>query len=122
MRRKVLAAIGGLTLLTGTTVATPAQADIYGCRTSHNCVYEHKDFRGQSQVVSGYNQYTEIEPRLHDRVTSWINANRHQPMVLGDWGPGRQTKTVTQHLPPGWVYRHLGDIGFNDKADFVAWN
>ncbi|MFW0178459.1 peptidase inhibitor family I36 protein [Rothia sp. P7208] len=119
LAKKTLAASGvAVALGTGSLVSLPAaNASVYACPTSNVCVYEHEWFHGASQTISGYATYTDLVGGLHDRVTSWINANRYATEYLGDrswWG-----QEETRYLPAGWYEHNLSNSGFNDRADYV---
>ncbi len=97
--------------------APPASATVLGCPTSNVCVYEHARRGGSSQVINGYNGYTDLSRALHDRASSWTNANVRASEGIGEWRRGRQF--IGQTLPPGWYEDNLKSIRFNDMADFV---
>lgn len=105
-------AVGGLVATSG-----PAEARVFGCPTHYECVYQHSGLRGESQVISGYVPYADLDSRLHDRVSSWANANRNTYIGIGEWRFGKQY--IAQTLPPEWYEASLRSVNFNDKADFV---
>lgn len=98
-------------------VAPSASATVLGCPTSNVCVYQHARRGGSSQVINGYNGYTDLAPALHDRASSWTNANLRASEGIGEWRRGRQF--IGQVLPPGWYEDNLKSVNFNDVADFV---
>lgn len=101
--------------------AVPAQASVLSCPTSNVCVYAEANFlTGGSyawQKTSGFSAYADLAPGIHDRASSWINANNSQHMGIGEWVNGGQF--IAQRLNAGWKDNNLSDIGFNDRADFV---
>ncbi len=108
------------TLGIGATIATvPAsQASVYGCPTSTVCVHSDIRFTGAEQRISGYSWYTDLYSSLHDRASSWINANRYSTEAIGEWRGGH--KYIAQVLPAGWYEDNLGkNAGFDNKADFI---
>lgn len=107
-------AVGSGTLI----VAAPAaDAAVFNCPTSTVCVYEHTGLWGNQQNISGYAAYTDLNGHLHDKASSWINANVRTSMAIGEWRSGRQH--IGQVLPPGWYEDNLHNVNFGDKADFV---
>ena len=98
---------------------------VHDCPERHVCVWTDIDFHGTRQAISGYADYTDLNGHLHDRASSWVNANYSTIEWLGEWHRGK---------PFGGSYlkpRHKGtdlrdDIThgrhFNDRADFVARN
>lgn len=113
-----LATVAGLSLGL-LSVATPAsQAAVYHCPTSHVCVHSDNYFRGAQQTINGHSHYTNLNGQLHDKASSWINANRYAYMQIGEWHNSRMV--IGQTLPPGWYENNLGrNASFNDRADWV---
>lgn len=88
-----------------------------GCPSKNICVYEHSHRQGTSQIISGFNHYTNLNSQLHDRASSWTNANDHTNIAIGEWSRGKEI--IGQILPPGWYEDNLKSVGFNDRADWV---
>lgn len=123
--KKVLASAAVLAASAGSIVATApvAQAtDYYGvwnCPESHVCIWEHSDFRGVKDTISGYQSYANVSAYMHDRGSSWMNANYYRNEWLGEWSHGR--KLLGSYLPPQYRGTNLVHDNFNDRVDFVMW-
>ncbi|ORC24362.1 hypothetical protein A7979_10235 [Rothia nasimurium] len=75
-------------------------------------------FGGSRQDISGFAAYTDLNGQLHDKASSWVNANRWVSMGIGEWRNGKQF--IGQVLPAGWYENNLHtNANFGDKADFV---
>ena len=123
--KKVLASAAVLAASAGSIVATApvAQAtDYYGvwnCPESHVCIWEHSDFRGVKDTISGYQSYANVSEYMHDRGSSWMNANKYRGEWLGEWSNGRMVPG--SHLHPQFRGTNLVHDNFNDRVDFVMW-
>lgn len=123
--KKVLASAAVLAASAGSIVATApvAQAtDYYGvwnCPESHVCIWEHSDFRGVKDIISGYQSYANVSEYMHDRGSSWMNANKYRGEWLGEWSNGRMVPG--SHLHPQFRGTNLVHDNFNDRVDFVMW-
>lgn len=122
MKHVGTAGLAAVAALAGVALGgVPAQAAIYGCATSTVCVYQGEYFAPQSQSLSGFTSYSDLNSNLHDQASSWINACNSQGFVIGEWRNGQRYNG--QYLPAGWVEDRLGpNANFNDKADYVAWS
>ena len=98
------------------------------CPFRHTCIWSDSVFRGDLQITSGFSHYTDLNGGLHDRASSWVNANEYTTMWLGEWVNGRHD---WNHLVwgsavwAGYKETNLIHSGFNDRADFVVradWN
>ena len=123
--KKVLASAAVLAASAGSIVGTApvAQAtDYYGvwnCPESHVCIWEHSDFRGVKDTISGYQSYANVSEYMHDRGSSWMNANKYRGEWLGEWSNGRMVPG--SHLHPQFRGTNLVHDNFNDRVDFVMW-
>lgn len=88
-----------------------------GCPSKNVCVYQDSYRRGTVQIISGFNNYTNLNGYLHDKASSWTNANDITPEAIGEWRKGAEY--IGQVLPAGWYEDDLRSVNFNDKADFV---
>lgn len=88
-----------------------------GCPSKNVCVYQDSYRRGTPQIISGFDNYTNLNGDLHDRASSWTNANDFTSEAIGEWRNGAEY--IGQVLPPGWYEDDLRSVNFNDKADFV---
>jgi hypothetical protein len=124
MKHVGTAGLAAVAALAGVALGgVPAQASIYGCSTSTVCVYSNEYYNqnqaGDSQWASGFTSYTDLNSRLHDQASSWINACNSQAFVIGEWRNG--SRFNGEYLPAGWVEDRLGpNANFNDMADYVA--
>ena len=102
--KKVLASAAVLAASAGSIVAVApvAQATdypgVWNCPASHVCIWEHSDFRGVKDTISGYHSYANVSAYMHDRGSSWMNANYYRNEWLGEWSHGR--KLLGSYLPP----------------------
>lgn len=123
--KKVLASAAVLAASAGSIVAVApaAQAtdypDVWNCPASHVCIWEHSDFRGVKDTISGYHSYANVSAYMHDRGSSWMNANYYRNEWLGEWSHGR--KLLGSYLPPQYRGTNLVHDNFNDRVDFVMW-
>lgn len=114
-----LVAVAGLSLGLLTAAAPASQAAVFHCPTSTVCVHSDNYFGGARQDISGFAPYTDLNGHLHDKASSWVNANRWTAMGIGEWRSGK--KFIGQILPAGWYENNLGrNAGFDNKADFVT--
>ena len=98
------------------------------CSFRHVCVWEHSNFRGVRQEISGFADYTDLNGSLHDRASSWTNANESTREYIGEWRNTRYGRKAVAlaYLDPGWSGTNLQhDVHYdrtdsNDQADFVA--
>ncbi|WP_272878616.1 peptidase inhibitor family I36 protein [Rothia nasisuis] len=101
-----------------TATAPASQAAVFHCPTSTVCVHANIGFGGSRQDISGFAAYTDLNGQLHDKASSWVNANRWVSMGIGEWRNGKQF--IGQVLPAGWYENNLHtNANFGDKADFV---
>lgn len=114
-----LVAVASLSLGLLTVTSPAAQAAVFHCPTSTICVHADNNFGGARQDISGFAAYTDLNGHLHDKASSWINANRYVSMGIGEWRRG-SGEFIAQTLPPGWYEDNLGrNANFDNKADFV---
>ena len=123
--KKVLASAAVLAASAGSIVAVAPAAQatdypgVWNCPASHVCIWEHSDFRGVKDTISGYYSYANVSEYMHDRGSSWMNANYYRSEWLGDWSHGRMI--YGSHLPPQYRGTNLVHDNFNDRVDFVMW-
>ena len=123
--KKVLASAAVLAASAGSIVAVAPAAQatdypgVWNCPASHVCIWEHSDFHGVKDTISGYYSYANVSEYMHDRGSSWMNANHYRTEWLGDWVNGRKTYGST--LPPQYRGTNLSHDNFNDRVDFVTW-
>ncbi|WP_160311331.1 MULTISPECIES: peptidase inhibitor family I36 protein [Rothia] len=123
--KKVLASAAVLAASAGSIVAVAPAAQatdypgVWNCPASHVCIWEHSDFRGVKDTISGYYSYANVSEYMHDRGSSWMNANYYRSEWLGDWSHGRMIHG--SHLPPQYRGTNLVHDNFNDRVDFVMW-
>lgn len=118
--KKAIAVAGGALTLLSASLAGGSPADAattMGCPGKHVCVYQDSHRQGTAQIISGFNKYTNLNRDLHDKASSWTNANDITPEAIGEWRNGQEY--IGQVLPPGWYEDNLQTVNFNDKADFV---
>ena len=110
--KKVLASAAVLAASAGSIVAVAPAAQatdypgVWNCPASHVC-------------ISGYYSYANVSEYMHDRGSSWMNANYYRSEWLGDWSHGRMIHG--SHLPPQYRGTNLVHDNFNDRVDFVMW-
>ena len=123
--KKVLASAAVLAASAGGIVATAPAAQatdhygVWGCPANHVCIWEHSDFRGFKEIISGYRSYANVSEYMHDRGSSWMNANKYRGEWLGEWSNGRMVPG--SHLHPQFRGTNLVHDNFNDRVDFVMW-
>ncbi|WP_284512883.1 peptidase inhibitor family I36 protein [uncultured Rothia sp.] len=123
--KKVLASAAVLAASAGSIVAVAPAAQatdypgVWNCPASHVCIWEHSDFRGVKDTISGYHSYANVSAYMHDRGSSWMNANYYRNEWLGEWSHGR--KLLGSYLPPQYRGTNLVHDNFNDRVDFVMW-
>jgi hypothetical protein len=123
--KKVLASAAVLAASAGSIVAAAPAAQatdypgVWNCPESHVCIWEHSDFRGVKDTISGYHSYANVSAYIHDRGSSWMNANKYRGEWLGEWSGIR--KVYGSHLPPQYRGTDLTHDNFNDRVDFVMW-
>ena len=123
--KKVLASAAVLAASAGSIVAVAAASEAtdypggWNCPASHVCIWEHSDFRGVKDTISGYHSYANVSAYMHDRGSSWMNANYYRNEWLGEWSHGR--KLLGSYLPPQYRGTNLVHDNFNDRVDFVMW-
>lgn len=118
--KKICAVAGGAVALLGASLggATPADAaTTMGCPSKNVCVYQHNSRLGTVQIISGFNNYTNLNKYLHDQASSWTNANDYTAEAIGEWRNGAER--IGQVLPAGWYEDSLGSVGFDNVADYV---
>ena len=130
LRKATLLGLATISVLSLSLPGTYAH-DVKGvidCEFRHVCVWEHSHFRGAKQQVSGFAAYTDLNGYLHDRASSWGNANELTTEYLGEWQYdwfGRKLVALS-YLEPNTSGNNLQDDirpngqNSNDKADFVA--
>lgn len=116
-----LTAVAGLSVGLLTATAPASQAAIMGCPTLTVCLYTGNWFTGETQHISGYSKYANLNSAQHDNTTSWTNANKYARMGIGEWRNGKQH--IAQKLDPGWYesdLRYGVSPSFNNMADFIV--
>ena len=91
-----LTAVAGLSVGLLTATAPASQAAIMGCPTSTVCLYTGNWFTGETQHISGYSKYANLNSAQHDNTTSWL----------------------TQISTPGWV---LESGGMASNISLKSW-
>ena len=130
LRKATLLGLATISVLSLSLPGTYAH-DVKGvidCEFRHVCVWEHEEFQGVKQQISGFSPYTDLNGALHDRASSWTNANGVTTECLGDWRSSWYSRKAValSYLKAGWSGTNLQDdihydgTDSNDQADFVA--
>jgi hypothetical protein len=111
-KRAVLASLiaVGVAIVSLQAVGPSAYAALGDCPPRSACLWTGPNYTGEIAVVSGYANYKDLPPGVHDNARSAASTTRSTRMCVFDWRNG--VRVTTDSLAPGQkVPNLLGGVG-----------
>ena len=106
-------------LVPAAVMAAPAQALPDDCPTSYVCFWKSPTAVGiWDWKASGFINYQDLPPSIHDQVGSVVSKNTSRTMCLREWVNGVKQTVLTIH--PGEKYYYLQGTAAR-TADAIDW-
>ncbi len=100
----------GVAILSLCAVAPSAYAALSDCPARSACLWTAENYNGEISIVSGYSNYTDLKPAVHDNARSAASMTKNARMCIFDWRNGDRV-TIGSLAPGQRVPKLLEGVG-----------